>query len=175
MFSRRTVVLAGVVASFAVPSSAIAACPDEDLMPAENNLGEVRAALLCLHNEQRAAQGLRPLREHTRLRRAAAGHSDDMVERGYFSHTGRDTFVERILDAGYARPRDGWSLGENLAWGTGELATPRKMMEAWLSSPPHKKTIFGRSYRDVGFGVRVGVPTDPSAGATVTANFGARS
>ena len=129
-------------------------------MPAADNLAEVRAALLCLHNEERAARGLPALKENTRLRRAAAGHSADMVAEGYFSHEGDGTFVDRILDAGYARRNDGWSLGENLAWGTGELATPRTMMEAWMASPGHRKTIVTRAYRDIGFGVRLGVPKD---------------
>ena len=45
-----------------------------------------------------------------------------MVNQGYFDHTSPDgdTFVDRILDAGYAKRNDGWSLGENLAWGTGD-------------------------------------------------------
>lgn len=174
MRSCRTAVLAAVIVSFSTPSAAWAACPNEDVMPAADNIAQIREALLCLHNEQRAASGLPALKEHTRLRRAAAGHSDDMVDRGYFSHTGRRTFAERIIAAGYARRHDGWSLGENLAWGTGRLATPRGMIDAWMNSPGHRRTILNRSYREVGFGVRLGVPKDPSSGATVTANFGAK-
>lgn len=170
----RTAVLAAVIVSFATPSAAWAACPNEDVMPAADNIAQVRESLLCLHNEQRAAGGLPALKENAKLRRAAAGHADDMVDRGYFSHTGRRSFVERIIAAGYARRDDGWALGENLAWGTGERATPRRMMEAWMNSPGHRRTVLNRAYREVGFGVRLGVPKDPSAGATVTANFGAR-
>ena len=50
-----------------------------------------------------------------------------MVSQGYFDHTSPDgdTFVDRILDAGYAKSNDGWTLGENLAWGTGDLSTAR--------------------------------------------------
>ena len=49
-----------------------------------------------------------------------------MVSQGYFDHTSPDgdTFVDRILGAGYAKRNDGWTLGENLAWGTGDLSTP---------------------------------------------------
>lgn len=170
----RTAVLAVVIASFAAPSAAWAACPDADVMPAANTIAQAREALLCLHNEQRAALGLPALTENTKLRRAAEGHSDDMVERGFFRHTGRRTFVELIVAAGYARRNDGWALGENLAWGTGALATPRRMMQAWMNSPGHRRTIVNRDYREVGFGVRLGVPKNPAAGATVTADFGAK-
>jgi len=163
------------VAALAAPSTAAAACPNETLAPTAENLSQVREALLCLHNEQRAARGLPALRENTKLRRAATGHSDDMVAKGYFSHeSGGETFVDRILDAGYTRRNDGWSLGENLAWGTGDLATPKNMMEAWMNSAGHRRTIVNRSYREVGFGIRLGVPKDPAVGATVTANFGAK-
>lgn len=161
--------------ALATPSAALAACPNEDLAPPADNAPQVREALLCLHNEERAGRGLPPLKENAKLRRAASGHSADMVERGYFSHErGGETFVDRILATGYARRNDGWSLGENLAWGTGELATPRWMIEAWMNSAGHRRTIVSRSYREVGFGVRLGVPKDPAVGATVTADFGAK-
>lgn len=143
-------------------------------MPAADTLPQVRAALLCLHNEERSGRGLPALKENARLRRAAAGHSDDMVTRGFFSHEGDGTFVDRILAQKYAKRNDAWALGENLAWGTGELAAPKRLMEAWMASSGHRKTIINRTYREIGFGVRLGVPKDPSTGVTVTANFGAR-
>lgn len=161
--------------ALAAPAAASAACPNEDLMPAAENLPQVREALLCLHNEERAGRGLPTLKANAKLRRAASGHSDDMVANGYFSHERGDrTFVDRILATGYARRNDGWSLGENLAWGTGELATPKQLMQAWMGSAGHRRTIVNRSYREVGFGVRLGVPKDPATGVTVTANFGAK-
>ena len=51
-----------------------------------------------------------------------------MVEDGFFGHTGRrdTTFVERILDAGYARDADDWVFGENLAWAAGELFSAKR-------------------------------------------------
>ncbi len=150
--------------------------PGADLVPTTGNLADVREALLCLHNEERAERSLPALKEHARLRRAAAAHSGDMVERGYFSHTARGgaTFVDRILDARYAGRFDGWQLGENLAWGTGALATARGVMDAWMDSPDHRRTILRRAYRDVGFGIRLGVPHDDGVGATFTADFGVR-
>jgi uncharacterized protein YkwD len=151
-------------------------CPNADLMPAPGNLAAVRAAVLCLHNKVRAQHGLPPLREDGDLRQAAAGHSNDMVDRRYFEHTtpGGRTMVDRIVSAGFVRANAGWMLGENLEWGTGSLATPRGAVKAWLDSPPHRANLLKRGYREVGVGVALGVPTGNQAGATYTVDFGTK-
>jgi uncharacterized protein YkwD len=152
-------------------------CPNADLVPAPGNLAAIRAAVLCLHNQVRAQHGLPPLRDDADLRRAAAGHSSDMVDRRYFEHTtpaGR-TMVDRIVGAGYVRANAGWMLGENLEWGTGRLATPRGAVRAWLDSPPHRANLLKRGYREVGIGVAIGVPTGGDQdGATYTVDFGTK-
>jgi uncharacterized protein YkwD len=149
-------------------------CANADLMPAPGNEGQVRAAILCLHNQIRAGRGLPLLRENAKLRRAAAGHSADMVTRSFFDHTtpGGSTFVQRIFAARYASRRVAWSLGENLAWGTGTLATPREIMKAWMNSPGHRANVVKRSYREIGIGVVIGTPSAGNDGATYTADFG---
>ena len=99
-----------------------------------------------------------------------------MVTDGYFEHTtpeGR-TMVDRILRARYVREDQGWMLGENLAWGTGSLATPRGAVESWMDSPGHRANLLKRGYRDVGVGVVLGVPVSDAAGATYTVDFGVR-
>jgi uncharacterized protein YkwD len=159
-----------------IKARAAAPCVNTDIVPAADNLDLVRAAILCLHNQIRTQNGLPTLRENQRLRRAAIAHSASMVNGGYFDHTSPsgDTFVDRILSARYAKRTDGWTLGENLAWGTGELSTPAGVMNAWMNSPGHKANIVKRSYREVGIGIRLGVPSDNGVGATITADFGAR-
>jgi uncharacterized protein YkwD len=149
-------------------------CANADVMPSASNEAAVRAAILCLHNRIRAGRGLPALRENARLRRAAVGHSNDMVSRGFFDHTapGGSTMVDRIMASRYVTPDVGWSLGENLAWGTGNLATPREIMKAWMDSPGHRANIVKRSYREVGIGVVTGTPSDGADGATYTADFG---
>ena len=61
--------------------------------------------------------------------------------------------VDRILRARYVREDQGWTLGENLAWGTGSLSTPRGAVEAWMNSPGHRANLLKRRYRDVGIGI----------------------
>jgi uncharacterized protein YkwD len=159
-----------------VKAVAAQACANTDLLPTADNLALIRAAVLCLHNQTRAEQGLPLLKENAKLDKAALGHSDDMVAEGYFDHTtpGGFTFVDRILSAHYVKRSDGWTLGENLAWGTGDLSTPDGVMTSWMNSPGHKANILKRAYREVGIGIHLGVPTDDTVGATYTLDFGVR-
>jgi uncharacterized protein YkwD len=160
------------------PAARIAqeSCQNADLQPAAGNLAAIRDAVLCLHNEIRARNDLPLLRENFRLRRAASGHSEDMVSRRYFDHTapGGVTMTDRILRARYARSNQGWAFGENLAWGTGRLATARGVMQAWMDSPGHRANVLRRSYRELGIGVVTGIPSGGESGATYTADFGVR-
>lgn len=160
-----------------LPAARIAKeCPDADLEPAGDNLGRVRAAILCLHNQIRAGHDLPALRDNKRLRKAALGHSRHMVAKGFFEHTTPSgvTMVDRILKARYVGEDDGWMLGENLAWGTGSFATPRGAVQAWMDSPGHRANILKRGYRELGVGVVLGVPVSDAAGATYTIDFGVR-
>ena len=159
-----------------VVARAAAECPDADLDPDATNLGRIRTAILCLHNQIRAERGLPTLRTNKRLRKAAVGHSRDMVTNDYFEHTTPSgvTMVDRILRAHYVRADRGWSLGENLAWGTGSYATPRGAVDAWMNSEGHRENILRRAYREVGIGVVIGVPSTDGIGATYTLDFGVR-
>ena len=151
-------------------------CTNTDVMPTPETLELVEDALLCLHNQVRAERGLPSLRRNARLARAALSHSTAMVKEGFFEHTGLDgdTFVDRILAARYVKRNDAWTLGENLAWGTGELSTPAEIMRAWMNSSGHRANIVKKAYREIGIGIRLGVPSDPGVGATITATFGAK-
>jgi uncharacterized protein YkwD len=151
-------------------------CENADLEPTAENVEAVRDAILCLHNQIRAQNGLPPLRANARLERAAQGHSGTMVQNRFFEHTTPDgvSMVDRIMRTRYARPWQGWSLGENLAWGTGELATPRGALDAWMSSPGHRVNVLRRSFKEVGVGIALGIPVSDAAGATYTVDFGVK-
>jgi len=151
-------------------------CTGTDVMPTPETAEVVREAILCLHNQIRSQKGLPLLKDNAKLRKAAIGHSSAMVNQGYFDHTSPDggTFVDRILDARYAKSNDAWSLGENLAWGTGELSTATGIMDSWMASSGHKANILKKAYREIGIGIRIGVPSDEGVGATVTADFGVK-
>jgi len=177
LFAPATSIAEGKTKSYEkVVARAAAECPDADLDPDATNLGRIRTAILCLHNQIRAERGLPTLRTNKRLRKAAVGHSRDMVTNDYFEHTTPSgvTMVDRILRAHYVRADRGWSLGENLGWGTGSYATPRGAVDAWMNSEGHRENILRRAYREVGIGVVIGVPSTDGIGATYTLDFGVR-
>jgi len=153
-----------------------AQCADTQLRPTAGNLRVVRRAILCLHNRERRAHGLPLLRENAKLREAAEGHSGQMVAERFFAHesSSAGTMVDRITRTGYGG--GGWSLGENIAWATGTLATAEAIQRAWMDSPGHRANILRRQFREVGIGIAVGAPVDAGAqdGATYTADFGVR-
>lgn len=156
-----------------VVARAAAECPDADLDPDAGNLGRIRTAILCLHNQIRAQRGLPLLKENAKLRSAATGHSNDMVSRGFFEHTTPNgvTMVQRIRAARYTSPRFGWALGENLAWGTGEYGAVRSIFQAWMRSPDHRKNILG-DYRELGMSVQVGTLDGQTGTRVWTQHFG---
>ena len=155
---------------------AAAACPDPELAPAGETLPAIAEATLCLLNGERADHGLAPLAPNGRLAAAATAYAGDLVAGSYFSHTGRDGsgLLDRIERTGYVQGVAGWVLGENLAWGTGGLATPGSIMQAWMNSPGHRENILNAEFREVGIGVVAGNPAQADGqGATYATEFGA--
>jgi uncharacterized protein YkwD len=132
-------------------------------------------ATLCLLNAERARRHLRPLRLNSELSAAARGHSRAMVDKGFFSHTSPDgtTFVDRIRRSGYLDGARAWNIGENIAYGSGRLSTPRAIAGAWMRSPGHRANILSSSYRSIGIGIASGTPGG-DAGGTYTTDFGRR-
>jgi uncharacterized protein YkwD len=166
----------------ATPPKATAAaesCANTDLKPTRANLELVRDAVLCLHNRERASHGLPKLKENPKLRRAAERHSSNMVDSRFFDHTspGGSTMVDRIRRTGYTSRANSWALGENIAWGSGRLATAQQIHRSWMRSSGHRANILMRSFREIGIGIETGLPVRLSAaqsGATYTTDFGFR-
>ena len=149
-----------------------AACASGNAHPAQIARSQARVSTLCLLNRERHARGLDPLRLNRRLTTASIRHSRNMVRKDFFDH---GNFVARIMNARYAKRQSAWSLGENIAWGTGGLATPAQIVQGWMNSPGHRANILNRRFRDIGIGIVVGAPGVASAaanGATYTTDFG---
>jgi uncharacterized protein YkwD len=82
----------------------------------------------------------------------------------------------RIRRADYLEGAGRWRIGENLAWGSGERATPRSIVQSWMASPPHRANILSHGFREIGIGIAAGAPVKVSGrAATYTTDFGARS
>jgi uncharacterized protein YkwD len=128
--------------------------------------------MLDLHNQTRANAGLRQLCVHPALQKAAEAHSQDMIDRDYFSHTSQDgtTFAQRIKLQGYNYR----AVGENVAWGSGSLGTPDSIFKSWMNSSGHKSNILSERYREIGVGAVTGTYKSYSNATMWTADFGAR-
>ena len=158
-------------------SASSAACADGGLVPTSANLAQIRAATLCLINQQRTAAGLGPLRENAALDTAAQSHSDDMVSGNYFDHTapsGADP-LSRVVAAGFATVARVLDLGENIAAGADSLATPVATVANWMDPPPHRANILDPTFKQTGVGITAALPSVlglGASGATYTETFG---
>ncbi len=86
-----------------------------------------------------------PVTWNSPLTQAAAGHSQDMVARNYFSHTSADgrTLVDRVTATGYS-----WSsLGENIAAG---YPSVNAVVDGWIASDGHCANLMNPAFRDIG-------------------------
>ena len=171
---------ASVTSSHAANAPApIGPCANATLQPTASNIALIRAATSCLINQERAKAGLGALNDNAQLQSAADGHSSDMVLNNYFAHTSPSgsTFDQRIFSSGYVSDQAAYTIGENIAFATGDLATPASVVNMWMNSPEHKANILTADFRDSGMGVVYGAPPSMSGGqpgATYTQDFGAR-
>jgi uncharacterized protein YkwD len=158
---------AGLVATV-LPDAAAAVVPD---LRAERGTSFARSALAEM-NAARRAQGLRPLRLHNALTRAAAAHGRRLAQSGQFGHANAEgSASERIR-----RYYKGSAVGEAIAWRESELS-PEQTVAGWLASAVHRAILLHPSFRHVGIAV-FRVPSAPGVyggldATIVVADFGA--
>jgi uncharacterized protein YkwD len=144
-----------LVAAASAPASMVA---PRSICPGQNNPGasahEQQKAMQCLLNYARSQAGISGLHSSRALQRAAGRKSRDVAACG-FSHTAcgnaADLYVHRF---GYTSGTSGWRWGENLAYGRGKRSTPRRIVEAWLNSSPHRENMLNGSFNDLGIGLK---------------------
>jgi uncharacterized protein YkwD len=168
------------VALPAATASAAAPCANASIVPTASNGAAVRSATLCLINKERTSRGLVALRADGQLRKVAQRYSGQMVTHSFFAHVGYDgsTLRSRIdTHTSYLSRAAKWSLGENLYWGSGELATPQESVQGWMHSPGHRRNMLNAKFRDIGIGIAIGAPQDVSGepAATYATEFGTRT
>ena len=115
------------------------------------NLAEVKALekqVVILVNQERAKQGLAPLKYNWQLSRVARYKSEDMRDKNYFSHTsptyGSPFDMMKNFGIKYM------AAGENIAMGQ---PTAASVMTAWMNSPGHRANILSKNYTEIGVGV----------------------
>jgi uncharacterized protein YkwD len=157
------------------PATALAAgCPGADKGPRKMSSKRAAKIVVCLLNKQRKKRGKGHVSGHGQLAEAARGHSRRMQRADCFSHEcpGEAPLTKRYQRSDYLPCKCSWGAAENIAWGAGRKGSPRKIVDAWMHSPPHRANILG-SYEHVGVGVRWGSPSKRKARAgTYTLDFG---
>ncbi len=155
-------------------------CRDAGLEPSRHNVRLVRAATLCLVNRERARHGEPALHWNERLVESAQAHTESMAFGDYFAHVGPggETPLTRMRRTGYISRSTGagYEVGENIAWGSLWLGTPRAIVAAWMASPGHRANILDRRFRDTGIGVspHVAAFANGQSGGIYTQDFGVR-
>ncbi|MFT4049422.1 MAG: CAP domain-containing protein [Solirubrobacterales bacterium] len=131
----------------------IAVCANATLVPTKTNqVKRLQKALRCLVNQERTKRGLKALKLNMLLQTSSDWQAQDMLIHQYFDHSrpGGPEFADRILHTGYARGGNGYLIGENLAWASTPIASPKAIVKMWMNSPPHRKNILTKDFREQG-------------------------
>ncbi len=171
--------LAVVVMCGLFASAAAAACPGANLTPSAGDGSAVNRSTLCLVNAIRSAHGLHALRANRSLDEVAFSQVTTMLSWDYFSDVrpSGQTPLSLVGGTRYRAHAAGFSVGQNIAWGTESFSSPEHIVAEWMASPPHRAVILTAKYRDVGVAVAPNVPGVTGAGhagATYAMEFGVR-
>ena len=135
------------------PAGAEAAqCKGGDASPAKLSGKRAAKAVFCLINKERRSHGMRPLKRQHEQTKAARKHNRRMIRQRCFSHQcpGESDLTGRLTSADYLPCNCSWGIAENIAYGSGRLGSPRKIVEAWMHSSEHRANILNSSYQHIG-------------------------
>lgn len=158
----------------------VGATPASTATQAAQRDTSLERAVIDAVNAVRAAHGLRPLTVSRGLRTAAYGHTNALAVAGLFQHESPDgtSFDRRVRRAYPTRGFSSWSVGENLVFGSAPFSA-EDAVQAWLESPPHRRNLLSRTWREIGVGAVLAQNAGGQYGdepvVIVTADFGARS
>jgi len=115
--------------------------PNLDVKTTENKV-------IGLVNVQRAKVGLPPLKANWQVSRVARYKSQDMINKGYFSHTSPTYGSPFTMMESFGIKFS--AAGENIAMGQ---STPEAVMNGWMNSPGHRSNILNPTYTEIGVGL----------------------
>ena len=126
-------------------------CPPADDPPVDGTLSAMEVEAFNLVNQQRVNNGLAALTMNEEVRAVARSHSQDMVDRHFFSHTNPDgdSPFDRLADAGITYS---WA-GENIAMNQGYSNPAETAVTGWMESTGHRENILRSQFTQTGMGV----------------------
>lgn len=112
-----------------------------------SQLSQFEREVIRLTNAERQNRGLAPLQIDEEVSKVARIKSQDMRDRGYFSHQsptyGSPFDMLRNYGVSYR------AAGENIAAGQ---RTPQQVVQAWMNSQGHRQNILNSNYTHIGVG-----------------------
>ncbi|TDL31035.1 SafA/ExsA family spore coat assembly protein [Jeotgalibacillus sp. S-D1] len=121
------------------------------VIPSAGSFISIEEEVVRLVNQERAENGLQPLKSNWELSRVARFKSEDMRDANFFSHTS-PTYGsphQMIRDFGVTYN----SSGENIAAGQ---TSAQAVVDAWMNSTGHRQNILSSSYTHMGVGYAKG-------------------
>lgn len=108
---------------------------------------EYESEVVRLVNVERAKYGLEPLTMNWELSRVARYKSQDMHDKGYFSHTSPTYGSPFTMMSNFGISYR--TAGENIAMG---YSTPQAVVNGWMNSAGHRANILNGSFTEIGVG-----------------------
>ena len=113
----------------------------------EGSVSEYEQKVVDMVNEIRVKNGLSALKLNVKLSEVARMKSQDMKDKGYFSHNsptyGSPFDMMKQFGISYR------TAGENIAMGQ---QTPEIVVNAWMNSEGHRANILNASFKEIGVG-----------------------
>ncbi|MFA5358485.1 MAG: CAP domain-containing protein [Patescibacteria group bacterium] len=112
---------------------------------------KITDGIIELANQARTEMGISGLTINSLLTEAAQEKANDMITKGYFSHTAPNGDKPWVWldDVGYAY----YAAGENLAM---DFSSAESVHRAFMNSPSHRKNIINPRYEEIGVGIAYG-------------------
>lgn len=108
--------------------------------------------VIVLANQSRLESGIGELKNNELLTKAAQAKADDMIAKGYFSHTSPNGDKPWVWLDGVNYPY--YAAGENLAM---DFSSGTSVHDAFMKSPGHRKNIMNPRYEDIGVAIAYGM------------------
>ncbi len=179
-----TLLKVGVAMAAAVGLSAANPSPAEAALVSVKTCGggsiylnSAEKRTLDLHNQARAGNGLPAFCVQPTLTKAARAHSQERLDKDYFSHYSYngEAFGARLKRFGYTPAGYSYyTVGENVAWGSGSYGSPDGIFKGWMNSTGHKANILNKNFKQIGIRARTGTYKSYAGATMYTVDFGTR-
>lgn len=136
------------------------------------NTKAVERSILRYTNRERRSRGLKPLKGHRALIKAARGHSRWMASRDHMSHNGAggSSPADRAREAGYQSTfvsENCWQLISNSRWRPSKKLG-QAAVNSWMNSPGHQANLLDPRMKVIG----IGAARNKRGNVYLTQNFG---